>query len=90
MRNYQLVLVLKTSMSAPDRKKLVDGVKDLFKGAKFGKDADLGEKELSYPIKKEKSGVYLNLTLEAENLPLDLDKKLTANENVLRFLILRV
>lgn len=90
MRNYQLVLVLKTSLVAAGRKKLVEAVKDFFKGAKFEKDVELGEKDLAYNIKKEGKGAFFSLKFEAENLPEGLDKKLKSNEDILRFLYLRV
>jgi ribosomal protein S6 len=89
MKTYQLVLVLKTSLSEANRKKFIETVKGYLKGAKFTKEEDWGEKTLAYAIKKEKSGFYLNLLLELANLPADFEKKLTTNENVLRHLVIR-
>ena len=90
MRNYQLTLVLNPSLKDADRKKVVDVIKGLLKGSKFSKEEDWGEKNLAYRIKKQDKGFYLNYLLETEeNLTVDLDRKLIANEDVLRYLILR-
>lgn len=89
MRNYQLVLVLKASLTEVNRKKVIETVKDFLKSAKISKADEIGEKDLAYPIKKEKSGVYFNFLFEAEDIK-DLDKRLTGNEDILRYLLLRV
>ncbi|MGA2967714.1 MAG: 30S ribosomal protein S6 [Candidatus Levyibacteriota bacterium] len=88
MRTYQLVLVLKTSLSESARKKFIETVKSYLKGAKFTKEEEWGEKTLAYAVKKEKSGFYLNFLLELAKLPVDFEKKLMANENVLRHMLL--
>ena len=90
MRNYQLVLVLKPSLSDAQRKKVLDGVKDALKEVKVAKEEEWGQKQLAYNIKKEAAGFYLNLMLEAKSaFPLDFEKKLMTNEDVLRHLLLR-
>jgi ribosomal protein S6 len=89
MKTYQLVLVLKTSLTEANRKKFIETVKGYLKGAKFTKEEEWGEKTLAYAIKKEKSGFYLNFLLELANIPMDFEKKLTTNENVLRHLVIR-
>ena len=90
MRNYQLVLVLKTSLSEANRKKFLENVKSWVKGAKFTKEEDLGEKTLAYKIKRETTGFYVNYLFELKDeLSKDLEKKLMANEDVLRHLLLR-
>lgn len=88
--NYQLVLVLKSTLSEANRKKVLENIKSLVKGAKFTKEEDWGEKALSYPIKRQISGFYVNYLFEVkEALTNDLDKRLQASEDVLRHLILR-
>lgn len=89
MRNYQLVLVLKASLTDANRKKLLETVKGFLKSVKFSKEEDLGEKQLAYPIKKESKGIYYNFLFEAEDIA-GLDKRLLGNEDILRFLLLRV
>jgi len=89
MRSYELVLVLKTSLSESQQKKLIDSVKSLLKDIKTIKENVLGQKPLSYPIKKEIAGVYVDWSFEMETIPPDFEKKLLVNENVLRHLLIR-
>jgi small subunit ribosomal protein S6 len=90
MRTYQLIVVLKTSLSEANRKKFVETVKTWVKGAKFTKEEEWGEKVLAYAIKRENSGFFQNFVFELkEELAKDLEKKITASDNVLRHLLLR-
>jgi ribosomal protein S6 len=89
MRNYQLVLVLKASLSEVQKKKLLETIKSWLKGVKIVKEEEWGQKPLSYSIKKETAGFYLNLLLEAKDFPLDFEKKLVSQDDVLRHLLLR-
>ena len=78
MRTYQLVLVLKTSLTEANRKKFLETVKEW------------REKVLAYVIKRQEKGFYQNFVFEAkEDLVSGLEKKLTASDNVLRHLLLR-
>lgn len=91
MKNYQLVLVLKTSLSEANRKKLIETVKSYLKDAKFTKEEDWGEKVLSYTIKREIKGFYSNFLFELKSdLTSDFEKKINASDNILRHLLLRV
>ncbi|OGH20790.1 MAG: 30S ribosomal protein S6 [Candidatus Levybacteria bacterium RIFCSPHIGHO2_02_FULL_37_13] len=89
MRAYELVLVLKTSLSESQQKKILDGVKTLLKGVKKIKENVLGQKPLSYPIKKETAGVYIDWSFEMDSIPTDFEKKLLVNDDVLRHLLIR-
>ncbi len=89
MRSYELVLVLKTSLSESQQKKIIDSIKSLLKPVKMIKEDLLGQKPLSYPIKKEIAGVYIDWSFEMETIPSDFEKKLLVNENVLRHLLIR-
>ncbi len=91
MKVYELVLVLKTSLSEANRKKVLETIKGLFKDAKIIKEDEWGQKPLSYSIKREISGFYIDLVLELKSeIPKDLEKKFLTNENILRHLLLRV
>ena len=51
----------------------------------------MGRKKLAYPIKKEVSGYYFVMNVEATHETLaEFDRKVTINENVLRHLIIKV
>ena len=90
MKTYQLVVVLKTSLTEANRKKFIETVKGWFGKTKIAKEEEWGEKTLAYDIKHEKTGFYLNYLLESDSLPADLEKKLFASENVLRHLVIKV
>ena len=87
---YNLTLVLRSTLKDADRKKLLDNIKSLFGKAKIA-EKDWGQKALAYPIKKEVSGYFIFLGVEAEAvIPNDFEKRLFNNDNVLRHLLLRV
>ena len=89
MRVYDVVFEVRGSISETEQKKAVKTVKDLLKDVKISKEDEWGEKTLAYPIKKEKTGVYYFLAIEGETIPSDLEKKILANEHVLRHLVIR-
>ncbi|MBI2033298.1 MAG: 30S ribosomal protein S6 [Candidatus Levybacteria bacterium] len=90
MRNYDLVLVFKTSLSDDKRKKLVSTITSWVKDGKVAKTEEWGQKPLSYPIKKETAGFYQKLTIDSENsIPLDFEKRLLTQDDVLRHLLVR-
>ncbi|EKD64884.1 MAG: hypothetical protein ACD_50C00270G0001 [uncultured bacterium] len=90
MRKYELVLVLKTSLSEAQQKKLVDTIGSWLKPVKVVESKEWGKKPLSYPIKKEIAGLYFDWILETEEkIPQDFEKKLLGNEDVLRHLLIR-
>ncbi|MCL4353015.1 30S ribosomal protein S6 [Patescibacteria group bacterium] len=93
MRTYELALILRGSLIKPKRDKLLDKIRSLISDAKITKVDEWGEKALAYPIKKENLGFYFLFELEqADDKPLplsDLEKKLLAEEDVLRHLLVR-
>lgn len=88
MRSYQLVLVLKPGKET-ERKKVLDTIKGWLKTMKTTREDDWGEKAFAYPIKRQTSGFYQLLHLEGETFPTDFEKKVFANESVLRHLLIR-
>jgi len=90
VRVYELVLILKTSLSEANRKKLLDTIKGFLPDLEIVKEDEWGQKPLSYSIKKEIAGYYLNWVFELKSeLPKDFEKKLITNDNILRHLLLR-
>lgn len=90
MRVYELALILRSSLSEEKRKKLLETVKGWLGSIKIIKEDQWGQKVLSYPIKKEESGFYTLLSLETEtSVPLDFEKKLFGQEDILRHLLIR-
>lgn len=89
MRTYELVVVLKPTLSETERKKVADEIKGWLKPVKITHEDDLGKKSLAYAVKSEKSGYYLNYTMETESIPQGFEKRLLTTEQVLRHLLLR-
>lgn len=89
MRTYELVLVLKSGLTESQQKKVADTLKTWLKAVKITKEDNWGKKQLSYPIKRETSGVYLDYVLEAETIPADLEKRILGQDGVLRHLLVR-
>ncbi len=83
-------MVLKSPLSDTDRKKFFENLKDWLKDLKIIKEDDWGQKPLSYSIKKEVNGLYVEVSFEGEvNIPSDFEKKLRTSDNVLRHLLLK-
>lgn len=85
-----MVLVLRTSLNEANRKKFLETVKTWLKDAKLTKEEEWGEKVLAYVIKREEKGFFQNFVFETkQDLVKELEKKITASDNVLRHLLLR-
>ncbi len=90
MRIYQLVLVVKPSLSESERKKLLESVKTWLGDIKITKTEEWGQKVLAYPLKKEEAGYFVSLALEGENgISAEFAKKVLQQENILRHLTIR-
>ncbi len=89
MRIYELILILKSSLSEAQRKKMIDGIKKLLKNIKIAKEEEWGKKDLTFKIRKETTGYYLSALLEGDLIPSDFEKKLLAEEDILRHLLIR-
>lgn len=86
---YQLTLILRSSLKDVEQKKLLESIKSLLGKSKIS-EREWGQKVLSYPIKKEVSGLYLNWNIDTDSVvPGDFEKKLLNNDGVLRHLLLR-
>ncbi|MFH1833304.1 MAG: 30S ribosomal protein S6 [Candidatus Levyibacteriota bacterium] len=89
MRTYNLAVIFNSSMAENARKKLLETIKSWLGKIKVTKEEEWGEKVLSYPIKREKSGFYYHLSLEGDSIPQDFEKKILNQEGVLRSLLIR-
>ncbi len=89
MRTYELVVVIKPTVKEPERKKLLEQVKEWLGEVKITKQNDWGQKALAYPIKKEDAGHYSQLFLEGETVPAGFETKLIQSTSILRHLLIR-
>lgn len=89
MRSYKLVLLLKSDLTKDKKKKLLDQIETLAK-ATDAKTEELGEKKLTYTIKREKKADFVALTFNSDKISTDFEKRLVIQEDILRHLMIRV
>lgn len=93
MNSYLLTLVLSPDQDEKVRKELLDITKKKMIGAdgKIEKEDLWGLKELAYPIKHQTKGFYIHFEFETDpKIAKDLDKTLKVEEDILRYLLVRV
>lgn len=89
MRSYMLTLILAPDTDVTDTKG-VDALVKKFVG-ELGTVKDvtvMGKKKLTYPMKKQLEGVFVNATLEASGLKIShLGKQANTTNEVLRYML---
>ena len=84
MNKYEITFITKEDLKAEPVKKEIESL-----GGKIGVVNNVGQKQLTYPIKKETAGYYtaVEFELEGEKV-LELNKKLSLKNEILRHLII--
>ena len=82
-------MVLTPDLKKDQKDKLFEDVKRIMGEVSSDKMESLGEKKLSYPIKKERRGEFVALNFEADNIAGDFNKRIGIKEEVLRHLLIR-
>ncbi len=93
MTKYEIMFIVKATMEEDKIKKVSEDLQKLLntKTSKVIEFKEMGRKKLAYPIKKEISGYYYVMTVEADKESIhEFDRKVSINENVLRHLIIKV
>ena len=93
MTKYEIMFIVKATMEEEQIKGVSDELQKLInkKPSKVIEFKEMGRKKLAYPIKKEVSGYYFVMTVEADNETIkEFDRKVLINENVLTHLIIKV
>ena len=93
MTKYEIMFIVKATMEEDKIKAVSDDLQKLInkKPSKVIEFKEMGRKKLAYPIKKEVSGYYYVMTVEASHEVIkEFDRKVSINENVLRHLIIKV
>ena len=92
MNKYEMMFIVKATMEESSVKAAAENVKKLAESLKAKVDSfkEMGQKKLAYPIKKEISGNYYLMQVEAnKDIISEFDRKIRLDENVLRHLIIR-
>ena len=92
MDRYEIMFIVKNTIEEEKVKKIADSLKDLITNDK-GNIIDfkeMGKRRLAYPIKKEVTGTYYVMTVEANHDTIkEFSRKVSINENVLRHLVIK-
>ncbi|MBO5138819.1 MAG: 30S ribosomal protein S6 [Bacilli bacterium] len=69
MRNYEIMFIVRPTLSEDEVKKVVDSFKKVItdNGSKVTEVKEMGQRELAYEIKKFKSGYYFVFEVEAND-----------------------
>ena len=93
MTNYEIMFIVKTTMESDKIKGTIDAMKKNITDGK-GKivdTKDMGERKLAYPIKKELTGYYYVLRVEASSeVVAEFNRRASIDENILRHLIIKL
>ncbi len=89
MRNYELVLVVKSDTKKDDKDKIVASVKGLLGKVEKEELTSLGEKKFSFPMKGERKGEYLHLKFTTDSVDSEFEKKIRVHEKIVRHLLIR-
>ena len=92
MNKYEIMFIVKATMESADVKKSAETYKNLIETlkGKVVEAKELGEKKLAYPIKKEVSGYYYVMQVEADKESIqEFDRKIRLDETILRHLTIR-
>jgi len=88
-RNYELVVIFEPEIKAEEKEELLKKIKKIIsKEDKIKEEKEWGRKELAYPIRKQRVGIFYWFSFSADpSLPLSLKKILSLEEKILRYLL---
>ena len=92
MTKYEIMFIVKATLDETTLNNVTKEVQSLINdgNSKVIEFKEMGRKKLAYPIKKEISGFYYLMNVEATKETVqEFDRKLRINENILRHLILK-
>ena len=94
MNRYELIYIIDTGLEEAARKELIEKVSALItgNGGEIEKiDETWGKRRLAYAINYKTEGWYVLVNFKAPaELPRELERNLQINENVLRYLVVKV
>lgn len=94
MRNYEIMIIVKPTLSEDETKKVVKNFEKVItdNGAKVTESKEIGQRELAYEIKDFKSGYYYLYTLEADDDKAinEFDRLARISNDIIRHLITKI
>ena len=93
MNKYEIMFIAKATMEEAQVKEVANNMKKIIEDLK-GKVVsfkEMGERKLAYAIKKEISGYYFVMTIEAtKEVVKEFDRKALIDESILRHLVIKL
>ncbi|CCZ88975.1 30S ribosomal protein S6 [Coprobacillus sp. CAG:605] len=93
MNKYEIMFIVKATMEEAQVKEVANNMKKIVEDLK-GKVVsfkEMGERKLAYAIKKEISGYYFVMTIEAtKEVVKEFDRKASIDESILRHLVIKL
>lgn len=94
MRQYEIMFIVKPTLSEEEVKKVVTNFSDIItnNGGKVLETKDMGQRELAYEIKNFKSGFYYIFEVETDNDKAikEFDRLALISNDIVRHLITKV
>ena len=94
MKNYEIMFIVRPTLSEEDVTKVVDNFKNILttNGAKIDDMQEMGQRELAYEIKKFKCGYYYVVTVSANDDAAikEFDRLARISNDVIRHLITKI
>ena len=94
MNRYEMIYIIDTNLEETARKELIEKVSGLIEGngGEIEKvDETWGKRRLAYAIDYKTEGWYVLVNFKAPaDLPRELERNLQINENVLRYLVVKL
>ena len=93
MKNYEISFIVRPDLEKDAVEKLAKNYEKVLvdNGAKVLSSKELGQKELAYTIKGQKTGYYYLINVEANDAAIkEFDRLSTLDENVLRHIIIKL
>ena len=93
MNKYEIMFIVKATMEEAQVKEVANNMKKIIEDLK-GKVVsfkEMGERKLAYAIKKEISGYYFVMTIEAtKEVVKEFDRKALIDESILRHSVIKL
>ena len=93
MKNYEISFIVRPDLEKDAIEKITKNYEKVLVNhkAKVLSSKELGQKELAYTIKNQKTGYYYLINVEANDAAInEFDRLATLDENVLRHIIIRL
>ena len=93
MKNYEISFIVRPDLEKDAIEKLTKSYEKVLVNnkAKVLSSKELGQKELAYTIKNQKTGYYYLINVEANDAAIkEFDRLATLDENVLRHIIIKL